>query len=107
HKEFRFTFRGSVEHYYPQNPLDGIPSLDKKVLDNFGNLCLVSREKNAKLSNHTPEAKKDYYLKSGKYDSLKQKRMMESSSWGKNYILAHSAEMIKILNQKTPYSTVS
>ncbi|MGC7589918.1 DUF262 domain-containing protein [Bisgaard Taxon 46] len=99
--EFRFTFRGSVEHYYPQTPIDGIEPLKDDVLNDFGNLCLVSREKNAKLSNHTPQAKKDYYLKSGKYDSLKQKRMMESSSWGENDIRAHSAKMIEILNQKT------
>ena len=97
--KFRFTFRSSVEHYYPQTPLDNIQELDQKTLHNFGNLCLVSREKNAKLSNHTPEAKKDYY-KSNDYDSLKQQIMMSYDSWNKEDIEKHGKEMVDILNKK-------
>ena len=40
-KKFKFTFRSSVEHYYPQYP-KSIEHLDKATLDNFGNLCLIS-----------------------------------------------------------------
>lgn len=98
--KFRFTFRSSVEHYYPQTPLENIQELDQKTLHNFGNLCLVSREKNAKLSNHTPEAKKDYY-KSNDYDSLKQQIMMSYESWNKEDIEKHSKEMVDILNKKS------
>lgn len=98
--KFRFTFRSSVEHYYPQTPLDNIQELDQKTLHNFGNLCLVSREKNAKLSNHTPEAKKDYY-KSNSYDSLKQQIMMSYESWTKKDIKKHSKQMVYILNKKS------
>lgn len=98
--KFRFTFRSSVEHYYPQTPLENIQELDQKTLHNFGNLCLVSREKNAKLSNHTPEAKKDYY-KSNDYDSLKQQIMMSYDSWNKENIEKHSKEMLDILNKKS------
>lgn len=44
-KPYEFTFRSSVEHYYPQNPLLGIDQLAPEDLHSFGNLCLISHEK--------------------------------------------------------------
>jgi len=43
-KKFRFTFRSSVEHHYPQHPSEehGLEKLDKKTLDNFGKNSLQS-----------------------------------------------------------------
>lgn len=94
---FEFTFRSSVEHYYPQNPVANIPRIAQEVCDNFGNLCLISNSKNSKLTNHTPEAKKDYYKKAG-IDSLKQKVMMDyKGEWDKQAIEIHTNEMIEIL----------
>mgnify|MGYP000524815964 CR=1 FL=1 len=72
---FEFTFRSSVEHYYPQNPISKEHTIDKSIYDLFGNLCLISSSKNSRLSNHMPTAKKDYYFKVGA-DSLKQQLMM-------------------------------
>ena len=49
---FEYTFRSSVEHYYPQNPIEGKQSeIPQKWLHNFGNLCLISSSKNSKLNN--------------------------------------------------------
>lgn len=79
-KNFKFTFRSSVEHYYPQNPLNG-ETLKEDMLNNFGNLCLISRSKNSKLSNNTPTAKKDYYINND-IDSIKQAIMMSYNNWG-------------------------
>ena len=69
------TFRSSVEHYYPQHPIDEnliLQGQDADWLDNFGNLCLISGNKNSRLSNFMPTAKKDYYTGSPTIDSIKQ-----------------------------------
>ena len=99
--KFRFTFRSSVEHHYPQHPSEehGLEKLDKKTLDNFGNLYLLSQSKNSRLSNLTPKAKCSYYEKNENYDSLKQAIMMSYDKWEENEIKEHGKEMLKILNQ--------
>ena len=79
--KFEFTFRSSVEHYYPQHPIDEKLSIDKEWLDNFGNLCLISGEKNSRLSNYMPQAKKDHYNNSDTIDSIKQRIMMAYEEW--------------------------
>jgi uncharacterized protein with ParB-like and HNH nuclease domain len=107
-KNFEFTFRSSVEHYYPQNPIDENLKLkgeDAKWLDNFGNLCLISGSKNSRLSNFMPAAKKDYYTGSPTIDSIKQRIMMEYEQWDTNgtnnynEIEEHSKKMIEILTK--------
>ncbi|OWP83391.1 hypothetical protein BWK59_10765 [Flavobacterium davisii] len=107
-KDFEYTFRSSVEHYYPQNPIDKnlkIKEQDIEWLDNFGNLCLISGSKNSRLSNFMPTAKKDYYTGSKTIDSIKQRIMMEYEYWdinglnGLNEIKEHGQEMIQILKK--------
>ena len=108
--QFRFTFRSSVEHHYPQHPSEehGLDRLEKKTLDNFGNLYLLSQSKNSRLSNLPPEAKLTYYP-NGDYDSLKQALMMEKTkelnNWKAEEILKHGEEMWALLN--TPISEIS
>lgn len=95
---FNFSFSNSVEHFYPQNPIEGHKKIeDKTILDNFGNLCLISVSKNAKLNNHPPKSKKSYYP-DNKYDSLKQHIMMESAdNWNEDSIRNHNDSMLKVL----------
>lgn len=50
-RDYEFTFRISVEHYYPQHPIKGMPELDNKNLHSFGNLCLISHSQNSRFSN--------------------------------------------------------
>ena len=97
-KDFKFTFRSSVEHYYPQNP-EHIPRLDEADLNAFGNLCLISHSKNSRLSNFPPEAKKsDYQHEKTPIDSIKQHLMMEDTPpWTAEKIRAHTTAMIDIL----------
>lgn len=95
---FEFTFRSSVEHYYPQNPISAEHKIDKSIFDLFGNLCLISSSKNSRLSNHMPTAKKDFYYKVGA-DSLKQQLMMSETNWEETEIRSHSENMkIKLKN---------
>jgi len=92
--EFEFTSRSSVEHYYPQNPISTDDRLEQEVLDEFGNLCLISRSKNSTLGRYMPEAKKDHYVRV-KPDSLKQRLMMNEPTWEKEQIQGHTNEMIE------------
>ncbi|MDP0492509.1 MAG: DUF262 domain-containing HNH endonuclease family protein [Verrucomicrobiota bacterium JB023] len=94
-KTYEFTFRSSVEHYYPQHPR-GHEQLPPEVLNQFGNLCLISHSKNSRLSDFMPTAKKEYYVK-GQLDSIKQHLMMQEDPWDTAAILRHSAAMKKVL----------
>ncbi|MFT6910196.1 MAG: hypothetical protein ACJAS1_006924, partial [Oleiphilaceae bacterium] len=109
-KGFSFTFRTSVEHYFPQNPLGSDPMVKSEKLpngvDTFGNLCLISRTDNSKLSNYLPTAKKEHYEKATTVESLKQVFMMSYKDWspeGEGYknIKDHEDMMIKVLCRQT------
>ncbi len=93
---FEFTFRSSVEHYYPQHPMQGYTSWSDSDLNSFGNLCLISHSKNSRLSNLMPKAKQDYY-KINSIDSIKQYLMMKPLEWTVEEMKMHHVEMINIL----------
>ena len=93
---FNFSFSNSVEHFYPQHPIEGYIPL-KSNIDDFGNLCLISVNKNAKLNNHPPKSKKAYY-NNEQYDSIKQHIMMEDAdNWNEDNIKKHQDDMLKTL----------
>ena len=95
-KKFRFTFRSSVEHHYPQHPSVGDEL--ESGLNDFGNLYLLSQSKNSSLGNSSPEEKKKHYT-NNEYDSLKQAIMMSYDKWTEVEIKEHGEEMLEILNQ--------
>ena len=91
--KFEFSYRTSVEHFYPQNPMPGYGDLKDKGLDDFGNLCLISRGMNSKFSNNMPKAKLDNFglveeVRNGL--SLKLLEMMDfvkqNGDWGEAQI---------------------
>jgi len=97
-ESFTFSFRSSVEHYYPRHPLENHAELEN--VDRFGNLCLISSSKNSKLSNNLPQAKKDHYAKSSATESLKQQLMMTYDKWDNDNVKNinnHEQSMIALL----------
>ena len=93
YSKFEFSYRTSVEHFYPQNPMPGYDNLKDKGLDSFGNLCLISRGMNSKFSNNMPKAKLDNFgfieeVRNG--ISLKLLEMMDivenKGEWGETEI---------------------
>lgn len=95
--DYEFTFRSSVEHYYPQHPMPGHAHLPSEILHSFGNLCLISHSKNSRLSNFMPAAKKDHYSKNT-IDSIKQYLMMTKfNTWNEKSIDLHYNEMKDVL----------
>lgn len=94
---FKFSFRSSVEHYYPQHPLEGLTVLDQSDVDKFGNLCLISSNTNSRLWNLPPDGKRTYFLETNSHESIKQKIMMDFEEWTLDEIEEHGNEMIKML----------
>lgn len=98
HEKFDFTYRTSVEHFYPQKPMPGYEPLPTEYLNSFGNLCLISSGMNSKFSNNMPKAKYDNFGSSKEMRSalsLKLQEMMErvkDGEWEKNQIKAHYEE---------------
>lgn len=99
--EFEFSFRSSVEHYYPRNPMPGYKGLNRESLDSIGNLCLISHSKNSRLSNQPPIAKKSHYKKQ-QLESIKQWVMMEEynpDEWNEAAIADHEQKMVSLLTE--------
>lgn len=103
-KRFEFTFRSSVEHFYPQHPMDGYSPMPEDSLHAFGNLCLISHSKNSRLSNFQPKQKQEHFtvgLANNEIDSLKLRamlRLMEKNNcWAKDEIAQHEQEMLAVL----------
>lgn len=103
--EFKFTYRNSVEHHLPQSYKNEI---NENLLDNLGNLCLVSKSSNSKMNNEHPTGKA---AKDGKYyrNNLppKQKRMYEitqtKGKWGNDEIEQHRVEVIDLISKTDLY----
>lgn len=95
HEKFDFTYRTSVEHFYPQKPMPGYEPLLTEYLNSFGNLCLISSGMNSKFSNNMPKAKYDNFGSSEEMRSalsLKLQEMMErvnDGEWELEQIKAH------------------
>lgn len=98
HEKFDFTYRTSVEHFYPQKPMPGYEPLSPEYLNSFGNLCLISSSMNSKFSNNMPKAKYDNFGSSEEMRSalsLKLQEMMKSvndGEWEIEQIKAHYEE---------------
>lgn len=105
--DFEFEFRNSVEHWYPQHPLEGTFEEWKDGVDQFGNLCIIQRNVNSKFSNMSPEAKKSTFknmiakgsLKLRLMSELTEKRGEKSASlrWKESLYKQHEDEMIEML----------
>ena len=96
--KFEFILKSSVEHYYPQNPVLESNRLPQDQLDKFGNLCLLTRSKNSKLSNAMPNNKKEHYASPDvNVDSIKQQIMLNFATWNVKEIDEHGKEMKKLL----------
>lgn len=103
YKDFKFEFRNSVEHWYPQHP-STFERWDD--VDAFGNLCIIQRSVNSKFSNMAPEAKKANYVDMISKGSLKLRLMAEATndgagaykSWKDDACNKHGQEMLEMLN---------
>lgn len=98
--KWQFQFRSSIEHFQPQNPVEG-ESWEADDLDGFGNLALITVSGNSKLSNLPPEGKITSYPNIIE-QSLKLKIMIElvnfdDEKWTEEKARKHKEEMFRVL----------
>ena len=99
--DFQFSFRTSVEHYFPQTDPSGASKMED--VDRFGNLCLISPSSNSRLSNYSPQDKKSFYRENNRAESLKQAIMMSYDDWGpvglgRTNLENHESAMLEVLS---------
>lgn len=100
---YRFAFRNSIEHFYPQHPAedqDG-PQVTSDRLNSLGNLALVSVSANSKFGNSLPDAKAGNFESTILEQSPKLRLMADitrAGGWGDAQVSAHHAEMVERLH---------
>ncbi|MCT1429952.1 DUF262 domain-containing HNH endonuclease family protein [Brachybacterium muris] len=105
-KSFRFRYRTSVEHFYPQHPdeAESHEKLAQHIVDQFGNLCVMSRSDNARRSNLMPGPKAQQYasgLQSLKFQLMAARALdaegKPSGDWEDEQIAEHGKDMTTLL----------
>lgn len=108
---FRFSFRNSIEHFYPQHP-DKEQSgaiVSPEFLNLLGNLALLSVSANSKFSNNIPDVKAKSF-ESIQEQSPKLKTMASitrKEGWGNEQVRRHHSEMLQLLADDLGLSHIS
>jgi Protein of unknown function DUF262/Protein of unknown function (DUF1524) len=102
--EFRFSFRNSIEHFYPQHPDEQQSGavVSAQCLNLLGNLALVSVGANSKFSNSLPKAKADNFQTTIETQSPKLHTMASiarNQEWDDAHVLAHHKAMVELLRR--------
>ena len=85
-EDFKFAYRRSIEHWYPQNPNghDGESQLPAEFLHSFGNLCIITDSQNSRFGNSYPEAKLEQWEREGIFHRQSLKLQMMAKITSKN-----------------------
>ena len=105
-EDFKFTYRRSIEHWFPQNPNghDGESQLSAEFLHSFGNLCIITDSQNSKFGNSYPESKLTQWKREDifKRQSLKLQIMAaltEKTKWKSDQVLGLENEILPMINE--------
>ena len=103
-EDFKFAYRRSVEHWFPQHPNsdERVEKMNDQFLHSFGNLCIITDSQNSKFGNLVPSAK--YKQWEGIFDrqSLKLQIMAsitEKTKWESDQIKGLEKEILPIVNK--------
>ena len=97
-RDFTFKYWNSVEHHRAQNKAEGC-----QCVDNLGNLCLVSKSSNSRLSDRDVKEKVDVYGKGnlGLNRQIIYAETIELNwTWGDEQIRKHYNELVALLNNR-------
>ncbi|MCC9693073.1 DUF262 domain-containing protein [Streptococcus agalactiae] len=83
-ENFRFTYRRSIEHWFPQNPSEQLEKerLNDRYLHSIGNLALITDSQNSKFSNLSPKSKSNEWQGIFGRQSLKLQWMAKETTEG-------------------------
>lgn len=97
---YRLKHLNSVEHIHPRSKA-GVNGFDsQEILNNFGNLALLSGSRNSSLGNLPVNEKKERiktWIKNGSVQSLKMVLALNSGEWNAQNMQKHGEEMKKLL----------
>lgn len=104
-KDFQFQFRNSIEHFFPQHPINnGSNSVNEENRDKFGNLALITVSANSKFSNMIPVHKVEQYgdviTQSPKLMIMKKLLDDNNREWNNNLIEKHGKAMLELLTNE-------
>lgn len=103
-KDFQFQFRTSIEHFFPQHPINGDNAVDEKNRDSFGNLALITVSANSKFSNMLPIHKVEQYKEViGQSPKLmRMKKLLDENNrvWDDALVAKHNSEMMTLINDE-------
>ena len=97
-EDFSFKYWNSVEHHRAQNKAEGC-----QYIDNLGNLCLVSKSSNSRLSDRDVKEKVDVYGKGnlGFNRQIIYAETIEANwTWGDAQIFSHYNEIVALLDSR-------
>jgi Protein of unknown function (DUF1524) len=105
--DFRFIFRNSIEHFYPQGPDPELQSAygalgDPSDRDLFGNLALVTVRDNSKFTNLPPFMKAQslaIVAQSPKLGKMAEIAQVDKRAWNSPAIRAHHTAMVDLLRR--------
>lgn len=96
-KDFEFKYWNSVEHHLAQNKAD---DESKQYVDNLGNLCLINRNSNSRLSDRVVQEKVDFYADKNMGPNRQVIYAMTKNNnykWGGEQIAKHYNEIVVLL----------
>lgn len=103
-KDFQFQFRNSIEHFFPQHPINGSNSVNEENRDKFGNLALITVPANSKFSNMIPVHKVEQYgdviTQSSKLMIMKKLLNDNNREWNNNLVEKHGKAMLELLTNE-------
>jgi len=98
---YRLKHLSSIEHIQPQHPQAECKEWGDCNIDNFGNLALISKNMNSKLSNQCFKNKRadiEKQISNGRVESLKMLLIYSKyNDWNSDNCKEHYDEMINIL----------
>jgi hypothetical protein len=101
-KDFDFKYWNSVEHHLSRKKAEQLPNSDDYV-DNLGNLCLLSKSANSRLSDRDVKEKVEVY---GKGNMGPKRQIMYAMteangySWGHDEIRQHYNDLVLLLSKR-------
>ena len=103
-KDFQFQFRSSIEHFFPQHPINGMNSVEENKRDLFGNLALITVSANSRFSNMLPihkiEQHGDVIAQSPKLMIMSELLQDNNREWDDDLVLKHNKEMLELLKKE-------
>ena len=102
-ENYQFQFRTSIEHFFPQHPIEKDKWNDLS-LNSFGNLALITVSSNSRFSNLDPQSKVASYpetiMQSPKLKIMSDMMKDNNNVWDETLVEEHRKAMFELLEKE-------